>query len=63
MTGRTLSVPLAWLPHLLNASPEHLRDYKLTAKGIHWDKLNKDIPIQGLLAGQGDLMRPYKEVA
>ncbi len=61
--GRTLGVPLAWFPRLLNASPEDLRDYELTAKGIHWDKLNEDISIQGLLIGQGDLTRPYKQVA
>ncbi|WP_232300460.1 DUF2442 domain-containing protein [Desulfonatronovibrio magnus] len=54
---------MAWFPRLLNASPEHLRDYELTAKGIHWDKLNEDISIEGLLAGQGDMTRPYKEVA
>jgi len=36
--GRTLTVPLAWFPKLLNASPEERRRFRLIGKGvgIHW---------------------------
>ena len=53
--GRTIGVPLAWFPRLLNASPEQLEHFQLTPRGIHWDELDEDISIQGLLLGHGDL--------
>lgn len=39
---------------LLNVSPEQRTEFELTPRGIHWDDLDEDISIQGLLAGQGD---------
>lgn len=48
--GRTLGVPLAWFPRLMNATPEQLEDYELSPRGIHWDFLDEDISIEGLLA-------------
>ena len=61
--GRTLGVPLAWFPRLMNASKEQLAQFELTPRGIHWDLLDEDISIQGLLAGQGDQTRHQNEVA
>jgi hypothetical protein len=61
--GRTLGALLAWFPRLLNASPEQLKDFELTPKGIHWDSLDEDISINGLLLGQGDLTHRRSEVA
>ncbi|MFP4284880.1 MAG: DUF2442 domain-containing protein [Desulfovermiculus sp.] len=61
--GRTLGVPLAWFPRLLNASPQQLHDFELSPKGIHWDALDEDISIKGLLLGQGDLTHRQSEVA
>jgi len=61
--GRTLGVPLAWFPRLLNASPQQLNDFELSPKGIHWDALDEDISIKGLLLGQGDLTHRQSEVA
>ncbi|NBO31691.1 MAG: DUF2442 domain-containing protein [Cyanobacteria bacterium WB6_1B_304] len=36
--GRTLSVPLAWYPRLMNASVEERNDWRFIAsgEGIHW---------------------------
>src|SRR3989304_1412537 len=50
--GRTLSVPLAWYPRLLHASAEERQHWRLIAKGrgIHWEDLDEDISIAGLLA-------------
>lgn len=53
--ARVISVPLTWFPRLLNTSMEMLQDYELSAFGIHWEKLNEDISIQGLLDGQKDV--------
>ena len=52
--GRTLSVPLAWFPRLLDASPEQLARYELLGEGegIHWPELDEDISVTGLLLGQ-----------
>jgi hypothetical protein len=61
--GRTLGVPLAWFPRLLNATPDQLAKVELSPHGIHWDELDEDISIEGLLAGQGDLTRHRQEVA
>jgi hypothetical protein len=52
--GRTLAVPLAWFPRLLAASPEQRQQVELTRQGLHWDALDEDISVAGLLAGLGD---------
>lgn len=52
--GRVLGVPLAWFPRLLLASPEQRLAYELSAGGIHWDGLDEDISVAGLIAGRGD---------
>jgi hypothetical protein len=53
--GRVLSVPLAWFPRLLAAAPEERAQFQLSPRGIHWEALDEDISIDGLLAGHGDL--------
>ena len=52
--GRTISVPLTWLPRLLYASPEERNNWRLIGKGqgIHWEDIDEDISIEGLLAGK-----------
>lgn len=61
--GRTLGVPLAWFPRLLHATPEQRETYELSSRGIHWDALDEDISIEGLLAGRGDQTRIKTEAA
>ena len=53
--GRTLGIPLAWFPRLLRATPEQLHQVRLSRRGLHWDELDEDVSIAGLLAGLGDL--------
>jgi hypothetical protein len=53
--GRVVAVPLAWFPRLLAATPEQRALFELSPRGIHWDALDEDISIDGLLAGHGDL--------
>ncbi len=59
--GRTLGIPLAWFPRLLAATPAQRNDFELSPRGIHWDMLDEDISIEGLLAGHGDLSRPSRQ--
>ena len=57
--GRTLGVPLAYFPRLLNASPSQRKKYIISGggSGIHWDDLDEDISVPALLAGVGDRTR------
>ena len=52
--GRNLGVPLAWFPRLLHGSPTLRERVTISAVGLHWDELDEDISIAGLLAGRGD---------
>jgi hypothetical protein len=52
--GRTLGIPLAWFPRLLHATIEQRQQYDLSINGIHWNEIDEDISIDGLLAGRGD---------
>lgn len=59
MDGRKLGVPLAYFPCLLSATPEQREHYEFSGSGtgIHWDELDEDISVQGLLMGVGDRTR------
>jgi hypothetical protein len=52
--GRTIGVPLAWFPRLFHATPEEREDYELSHLGMHWEALDEDISVNGILAGRGD---------
>src|SRR5205085_174351 len=53
--GRTLGVPLAWFPRLLRATPAERAQVELSRVGLHWEALDEDISIAGMLAGRGDI--------
>ena len=55
--GRNLSVPLVWFPRLLNATDDERAGVELSRNGLHWEELDEDISVQGLLAGRGDMTR------
>jgi hypothetical protein len=46
--GKQQAYPMAWLPALQNASDEDKQDWILTSTGLHWNKLNIDIALNGL---------------
>ena len=54
--GRQLSVPLAYFPRLLHATPEQRQKYEMSGggTGIHWEEIDEDISVNGLLIGIGD---------
>jgi hypothetical protein len=55
--GRTLGVPLAWFPRLLRASSAQREHVTVSTRGLHWEELDEDILVEGLLAGRGDWTR------
>jgi hypothetical protein len=52
--GRTISVPLAWYPRLLNGTPEEQSNWRFIGdkEGIHWPDLDEDISVENLLRGK-----------
>ena len=63
--GRTISVPLAWYPRLTYASQSEQNNWRLIGKGygIHWEDIDEDISIEGLLAGKpsGESQTSFKK--
>jgi hypothetical protein len=49
--GREISVPLEWFPRLYHASEEQRQNWELIGRGvgIHWEEIDEDISIAGLL--------------
>ena len=62
--GRTISVPIAWYPRLSYATPEERNNWRLIGggHGIHWNNIDEDISVEGLLAGKpsGESQRSIK---
>jgi len=49
--GRIIATPLIWYPRLAQATPEQLLRYELSPAGIHWDELDEDLSVVGMLQG------------
>lgn len=51
--GRTIAAPLTWYPRLLHGTLEERGRWRLIGRGsgIHWESLDEDISVEGLLAG------------
>ena len=52
--GRIIGVPLAWFPRLLRSTAEQREQVRISSRGLHWEALDEDISVVGLLAGLGD---------
>ena len=61
--GRAIGVPLAWFPRLLRVSREQREECRISSRGLHWEALDEDISIAGLLAGSADQTRPRSSAA
>ena len=63
--GRTISVPIAWYPRLSHATPQERNNWRLIGggHGIHWEDIDEDISVEGLLAGKpsGESQRSIKK--
>ena len=53
MDGRTITVPLAWYPRLLDAKPVDRANWQVAGAGygLHWPNLDEDLSTEGLLRG------------
>jgi hypothetical protein len=54
---------MAWFPRLLNGTPEQREQVVISPGGLHWEALDEDISIAGLLAGLGDQSTGNKSFA
>lgn len=61
--SRTLGIPLAWFPRLLRGTAEARAKVELSRSGLHWEELDEDISVAGLLAGIGDQTKARRAVA
>jgi hypothetical protein len=62
--GRTLGIPLAWFPRLSRATPAEREQVEVSRTGLHWEAINEDISIAGLLAGRpDDALSPLRHIA
>jgi uncharacterized protein DUF2442 len=63
--GRTISVPLAWYPRLMEGSVKERDNWRFIGNGdgIHWEDLDEDISVQGLIAGRpsGESQTSFKK--
>lgn len=51
--GRAISVPIAWYPRLLAATPAQRRHWEVAGGGcgIYWPDIDEDMSTEGLLRG------------
>lgn len=65
LDGRKLGIPLVYFPRLLSANPQQLSNYEISGggSGLHWNELDEDISVEGLLAGVGDLTQTRRLAA
>ncbi len=61
--GRVIGAPLAWFPRLLRASAEQRAQVSLSPRGLHWQELDEDISVAGLLVGLADRSSPEAHFA
>jgi Protein of unknown function (DUF2442) len=59
--GRIIAAPLDWFPRLMDAAPQQRANVELSKSGLHWDALDEDISVAGLLAGQPDLTAQIRQ--
>ena len=60
--GRTIIVPLAWYPRLLEATAEQRLNWKISGAGygIHWPDIDEDLSTEGLLRGAPAVPEPMR---
>lgn len=61
--GRTLGVPLVWYPRLSNGTPEDRQDFFISPSGIHWEALDEDVSIEGMLFGWREVTADSRQAA
>jgi hypothetical protein len=63
--GRSISVPIAWFPRLFHSTEQERNNWRLIGRGqgIHWEDIDEDISIEGLIAGRpsGESQESFKK--
>ncbi len=62
--GRTISVPLAWFPRLLDATPKQRAEWELIGGGIgvHWEAVDEDVSVASLLLPENFMRLPHERM-
>lgn len=49
--GREIAVPVEWFPAIRDATPQQRENWRFIGggEGIHWEDLDEDILVEGLL--------------
>ena len=60
--GRTVTVPVAWFPRLVDASPKERADWEFIGGGIgiHWETIDEDISVASLLQPENFMRLPSR---
>lgn len=51
-SGEVVSFPVDLSERLISGTPEELSEIELSPFGLHWPRLDEDLSIRGILAGQ-----------
>ena len=62
--GRSIAVPLAWFPQLLEATPRERGEWELIGGGIgiHWEAIDEDISVASLLQPENFMRLPDRRL-
>ncbi len=62
--GREISIPLEWFPRLRKANDKERSNWRLIGGGIgmHWEKLDEDISLEGLIQASIYPLQPERRV-
>jgi len=55
--GRLIWTPLEWYPQLLEATPDQRANVEFSTAGVHWEELDVDLGVEGMLKR---IRPPYK---
>ena len=52
--GRTITVPISWFPRLSYSTQPERDNWQIIGdgQGIHWEEIDEDISVEGLIAGK-----------
>ena len=55
--GREIGVPLAYFPRLMKATAKQREKFIISGggRGLHWESVDEDISVRGLLLGRADI--------
>jgi len=58
-----VGVPLRWPSRILNTATQERDKVEISPFGLHWEALDEDISVAGLLAGREDQTRQRGKAA